>query len=248
MKKNKLIFIVFSFLWSALSLAQNNCDTLKVLFVGNSYTYFSNMPHLVSLISDSVHTKLITSKSTIGGATLSEHWNGERGLKTKDLIKTGDFDIVVLQEQSMGTINQPDSFLVYSKKLCNYIKENGAIPYFYMTWAREKVPQFQETITNVYAQAAIENDAGLVKVGEAWKFAQTIRPKVELHLNDGSHPSPLGAFLTACVFVQALTKEIPASLPRKYSILDANGESVILQTINPLDVEFCLQVTQEISK
>ncbi|NEW84128.1 MAG: hypothetical protein GZ094_17410 [Mariniphaga sp.] len=149
------------------SLAQVKRDTLKVLFVGNSYTYVQNLPRVVSIISDSTKTKLVTRKSTVGGAFLSEHWFGKRGLKTKEIITKGKFDIVILQENSMGTIQQPDSTIKYAKLLCQLIKSSGAKPYFYMTWAREKVPQYQDEITNVYSKIAKDNGAILVPVGEA---------------------------------------------------------------------------------
>ena len=128
-------YVNFCIVLSLLALthncrAQDHLDTLKVLFVGNSYTYFSNLPQMVSLISDSTDTKLITEKSTAGGARLSQHWKGERGLTTMEKIKEGRYDIVVLQEQSMGTIEQPDSFLLYAKKLSEFIQDQGAKPFF----------------------------------------------------------------------------------------------------------------------
>lgn len=248
MKKLKYILIIASLLCGTISFAQNNQDTLKILFVGNSYTYVSNMPHLVSLISDFTQTKLLTSKSVAGGATLSDHWRGEKGLNTMELINNGDYDIVILQDQSMSAIVQPDSLLIYSKKFSDYIRKNGAQPYLYCTWAREKVPQYQETITDVYNQAARKNNIGIVKVGEAWKVAQTLRPKIELYRSDGSHQSPLGAFLTACTFVKELSKELPDQLPSYYIATDANGESVELMLLDPLDITFCLRVVNEIAK
>lgn len=246
MKTIRTLIILSLLAAGNLCIAQDTLDTLKVLFAGNSYTHFSNMPHLVSLISDSTNTKLITTKSVAGGVRLSEHWRGEKNLKTMDLIKTGKFDVVVLQEQSMGTIEQADSFAIYAQKLCTFIEENGAKPCFYETWAREKVPQYQETITREYTNAAKDNDALLATVGEAWALAQQLRPGIELFAPDGSHPSDLGAFLTACVFVATLTGEVPDRLPNRFSIRDTRGENVWLMSIHPLDVTFCLKVVEEL--
>ena len=230
-------------------LAQNKRDTLQILFVGNSYTYFSNIPQIVSIISDSTKIKLITSKSTAGGARLSDHWKHEKDLKTRDIIKNGNFDIVVLQEQSMGTIEQPDSFLIYSKKFSDYIKKYGAKPYFYSTWAQKKVPQLQEVIGKVYSQAVLENEAGIVNVGEAWSLAQKLRPNIELYLSDGSHPSPLGAFLTACVFVGTFSKELPDQLHRpEFTVMDAKREQILLITQDSPEITFCLKVASEVTK
>ena len=89
-----LLVTIFFFGISNECLSQVKKDTLRVLFVGNSYTYYSNMPHLVSLISDSTKVKLITSKSTAGGATLSDHWKGKKELKTKEII-TSQFKLWV---------------------------------------------------------------------------------------------------------------------------------------------------------
>jgi len=227
-------------------LAQDANDTLNILFVGNSYTYFNNLPQLVSIISDSTKTKLVTKKSTIGGAHLSEHWLGERGLKTKEMIKNGKFDIVVLQEYSMGAIDEPENTKKYLKLFGDFIKENNAKPFYYLTWARERVPQSQDTINKVFMEAANENGAIIVPAGKAWARAKVVRPTIELYASDGSHPSELGTFLSACVFVATLTNEIPSQLSRYYQTTDANGESLELMRIDRLDIVFCKKVVEEI--
>ncbi len=230
-----------------MCFAQSKNDTLNVLFVGNSYIYFNNLPHIVSLISDSTGTKLITKKSTGPGATLSEHWFGKNGLKTKEIIKKGQFDIVILQEQSMTPISHPDSFYTYGSLLCKFIKENGATPYLFLTWAREKVPQYQDDLNNAYLELSKKNSALVVPVGPAWSMAQKMRPNVELFDSDGSHPSNLGTFMTACMFTKILTGEIPKSLPRSYTTKDIMGETVFLMRINDLDIIFCNKIVNQLT-
>ncbi|MDN5202285.1 hypothetical protein QQ008_12945 [Fulvivirgaceae bacterium BMA10] len=240
-----LIFVLMMLLVNITCWAQNKKDTLRILFAGNSYTYYENLPQIISVISDSSKTKLITKKSTAGGVYLSDHWHSKNGLKTKELIANGNFDIVVLQEQSMGTITAPDSVHVYAKLLCDFIRKNGAKPYLYMTWAREKVPQQQKTISKVYSEVATKNKAGLVPVGEAWQLARQLRPNIRLYIADGSHPSALGSFLTACVFVKTILQKLPQNLPRVYRSNDAEGESISLMRLDPLDVRFCIRVADE---
>jgi len=232
----------------ANGFASEPSDTLRVLFVGNSYTYFENLPQLVSVISDQTDTKLITEKVTIGGAKLSEHWNGERGLKTLDYIRDRGYDIVVLQEWSLGTVNEKDSAMKYLGLFSKYVREMGAEPYYYLTWAREKVPQQQGTISKVYREAATKNTAKVVPAGEAWALARQLRPDFKLFFPDGTHPSENGAYLTACVFVEVLTGELPEPLPTVISIEDHNGENVILMMIDQLDADFCRRVAVETLK
>jgi hypothetical protein len=146
----------------------------------------------------------------------------------------------------MGTIDHPEDFKKYSKELSDFVKENGAKPYFYMTWARERVPQYQEEITKMYEAVARENGAEVIPVGKAWELARNLRPNLELFVPDGSHPSAIGSFLIASVFTKAFTGELPKSLPSRFTITDADGESVWLMAPDALDMVFCMKVAEAV--
>jgi len=244
--KKVILLITGLALYSGLLFSQEK--ELKVRFVGNSYTYGYNLAHIVSIISEGTSTKLVTRKSTIGGASLSEHWLGGRELKTKEIIEEGDFDIVILQDFSMSAIQTPDSLLKYVKLFSDYNKSFGARTYLFNTWAREKVPQFQTEIDKIYGQAARENGAVKVPVGAAWELAQDLRPMVDLYTSDGSHPNELGTMLSASVFVRVITGELPDRVPTLYRIEDGYGETVRLMIHNPEDSEFCRRIALQVAE
>ena len=233
-------------LYGVQTNAQAKKDTLRILFVGNSYTYFENLPQVVSVLSGKTGTILLTEQVTIGGAKLSEHWRGARGLKTRDKIRNGDYDIVVLQEWSLGTVNESDSTILYLGLFSKLARESGAEPYYYLTWAREKVPQQQEVISRVYRETAVLNQATVVPAGEAWARARALRPDIKLYDPDGTHPSDLGTYLTACVFIATITGELPENMPGIPTVKDSRGGEVILMRIDQLDVDFFRRVTLEI--
>jgi hypothetical protein len=214
--------------------------------VGNSYTYGNNLPHIVTIISEGTNTKLITRKSVIGGAHLWEHWKGDRGLQTREIIRDGGFDVVVLQDHSMSAMETPDSTLKYVGLFADYISQCGAETYLYNTWARKKVPQYQPVIDELYTRAARDNKTERVPVGAAWELAQDIRPSVELFTADGSHASALGTLLTACMFVKAMTGELPGDIPQSFTVPDIDGETVYLMHVDGLDAEFCARIAAEI--
>ena len=246
----KRIWIVVIAIWSLCfvktGFAQEGKETLKVLFVGNSYTYWHKLDQIVTLFSDQAETKLETERVTIGGAKLREHWWGERGLKTKEKIRNGKYDIVVLQEYSLGAIHDADSLRKYGKLFCDYIRENGAKPYLYVTWAREKVPQYQEAINRVYAEVANENRAIVVPVGKTWERARQLRPTFGIYHTDGSHPSAMGTYLTACVFIATILHELPETLPPVVEVLENDGKTTEKIEVDPLDVVFCQKVVREV--
>ena len=243
----KVILLIFGLaLYSGLLHCQQK--ELKVLFVGNSYTYGYNLAHIVSIISAETSTKLITRKSVLPGASLGEHWNGGRELKTKEIIAEGDFNVVVLQDFSMSAIFTPDSLLKYVKLFSEYNRNFGAQTYLFNTWAREKVPQFQSEIDEMYEKAARENGAVRVPVGTAWELAQDLRPMVDLYTSDGSHPNELGTMLSASVFVRSISRELPDQVPTLYRIEDASGETVRLMNHNPEDAEFCRRIANQVAE
>jgi hypothetical protein len=242
--KKTLTLVLGLALCSGLLYSQQN--ELKVLFVGNSYTYGYNLPHIVSIISEETSIKLNTRKSTLAGATLREHWNGGRELETKRQIAEGDFDVVVLQDFSMLAMHAPDTSFKYIQLFCDYIRSHGGLPYLFNTWAREKVPQYQEEIDAMYRKAAEEYDATRVPVGPAWELAMDLRPSVDLFTSDGSHPNELGTMLTASVFVRAICGELPEMVPSLYRIEDAHGETVRLMNHNPEESEFCRRIANQI--
>ncbi len=240
-----LSFLFLGFFLLPFSL-QAQQEELKVLFVGNSYTYGNNLAHIVYILSEGTKTKLHTRKSVIGGAHLREHWNGERELNTREIIREGGFDIVVLQDYSLSAIETPDSLLKYVRLFAGFIEQYGAKTYLFNTWAREKVPQLQEKIDEIYGMAARENNIERVPVGSAWELAKDIRPTIDLHTADGSHATPLGTLLTACVFVRAICGELPGEIPRSFRTQDMHGETIYLFNIDPLDAEFCTRIAAEI--
>ena len=72
-------------------------DTLRVLFLGNSYTSFNNLPQLVQSLSGSAGKTLIIDSNMPGGMTVSGHVNNATSIAK---ISQGNWDYVVIQEQS----------------------------------------------------------------------------------------------------------------------------------------------------
>jgi len=85
-----------------------------------------------------------------------------------------------------------------------------------MTWARERLPQDQAFISDAYLRAARETKSSVAPVGVAWERVRRIFPSIELYDSDGSHPSPAGTYLAACVIYATLFHQSPEGLPSKF--------------------------------
>ena len=194
--------------------------TLKVLFIGNSYTYFNDLPQTLAKLAASATPPLTieTGRFLIGGATLQRHWREGKAL---ELVRQGEWDYVVLQDQSMlgGVDNEephvasPAALLEFARLFNAEIRKSRARTVFYLTWAREGHPELQARLTDAYRTAAREMSALLAPVGLAVMSARILNPAMPFYRADHSHPSPAGTYLAACVFYAVLTGRNPVGLP-----------------------------------
>jgi hypothetical protein len=244
----RVIVLGLSCLISGTILANNTRDTLRVLFVGNSYTYYNNLIQMVSLISDSLDTKLICTKSTVGGTNLGEHWREEKGLHSKSLVKNGHYDVVVLQDHSLRAIEALDSLLYFGNLFCALVKQKRAKTLLYNTWAREKDPAAQTVINKGYQQLATTCGASLVPVGDCWQTLLGRSPSSTLYQADGSHPSNLGTFLIALSFVKSITGKLPATLPTVYNYYDRDGETFRIMQVSKEEISMCMEIVNGLVK
>lgn len=74
-------------------------DSLRVLWVGNSYTYYNDMPSTVRQIAATQKVKLSCTRFLKGGERLSGHLKNQKLL---DAIAAGGWDYVILQEFRAG--------------------------------------------------------------------------------------------------------------------------------------------------
>lgn len=239
-KLQSTILVVLIFCFKGFTRVEK--DTLRVLFIGNSYTYYNNLIQMVSLISDSMDTKLICTKSTLGAANLGEHWNELRGLKSRSLLKKNRYNYVVIQDNSMWPLEHADSVLLYGKKFCELITAKGAFPLLYSTWPRKATPEKLATISSVYEQLAQQANAKVVPVGKNWAVAFEMNKNIELYHPDGSHPSYLGSFLAALSFVKKITGKLPENLATVYNYYDKDGETFRIMQVSPEEIRMCKSV------
>ncbi|MBD9414639.1 SGNH/GDSL hydrolase family protein [Pseudomonas sp. PDM16] len=172
---------------------------LSVLFVGNSYTFYNDLPQMVRQMSvEAAQPRPLQVRDvTFGGASLQAHW--QRG-EVQKVIASQHWDYVVIQDFSTMPVDDPDLTREYVRHVAAAARKAGAQPILYLTWARKAKPAMQDQLDSVYTELANETHALLAPVGQAWKRALAVSPQPNLFIEDGSHPSYAGSYLAASVF------------------------------------------------
>ena len=191
-------------------------DSLRVLWVGNSYTYYNDMPSTVRQIAATQKVKLSCTRFLKGGERLSGHLKNQKLL---DAIAAGGWDYVILQEQSsapaMPTRQVAREVYPAARTLDSlvHVASPDARVIFYMTWGHKNgnrfpIPEYppinryetmQERLITSYLEMAYDNDAWCAPVGMAWRRVRAERPDYVLYAQDCFHPGPLGSYLAANV-------------------------------------------------
>ena len=68
----------------------------------------------------------------------------------------------------------------------------------------------------------------MAPVGTAFRLFQENHPEISVFTSDNKHPSAVGTYLAACVFLKMLTGESPLGLERRYERKDEYGKKVFL--------------------
>jgi hypothetical protein len=215
-----------------------NARTLRVLFLGNSYTGVNNLPQLVSDVALSAGDTVLFSSNTPGGYTLDQHYVDSTSM---GLIQQGNWDYIVLQEQS-----QLPSFQDYisggppglSHEFNKY-NHCGRVM-FYMTWGRKNgdasncsvwppvctYEGMDSLLSLRYFEMAQVNKAELSPVGRVWHRIRDNYPNINLYQADESHPSAEGSYAAACCFYAALFKSDPTIITFDYSLTQSDAATI----------------------
>ncbi len=235
----RLYILTVTLLFSRLLLAQ---DTLRALFIGNSYMGVNNLPSMVSDLSTSLGDVLIIDSNTPGGQTFQNHAANPINYQK---MAAQPWDYIILQGQSQEPsfpFDQVNSqTLPYAVQLADSakaIQPCSQVNYF-MTWGRQNGdPQWDSINTfdkmngrlrDAYLRIADSANAAVSPVGVAWKYVRDNYPVINLYQQDGSHPSLTGSYLAACVFYTSLFHK--SSVGSAYNPGIDHADALLIQQI-----------------
>jgi hypothetical protein len=193
-----------------LADARTGPPTVRVLFIGNSFTNYNDLPSVLARLGEAPQSpvRFEVAQHTPGG----ENWQGhDADPRVDELIQEG-WDYVVLQDQSVLPFWDLPAVGAALLSLDAKIRATSARTVLFMTWAYEDGGFYQEMrVDSYYVRASEATGALVAPVGRAWERALR-DPSITLHLDDGQHPNEHGTYLAACVFYATLTEESPLGL------------------------------------
>ena len=188
--------------------------SFDVLFIGNSYTYYNDMPEsYFKKVAEEAGYDITVTAVTNGGAYLYQYADPEheQGKRLHREINGKKYDVVVIQEQSLNPIKDESSFINGVRDLRALIDAEHFV--LYATWGRnvgsstlEELAMTREEMTEKLSMAY--NKAAKLygmRVAEVGKAFLDYEPRNDLYDEDHSHPSAIGSRIAARVIFETVS-------------------------------------------
>jgi len=231
-----------------VALAGSDQRGLRVLFVGNSFTFENSLPALVHDLAaaDPGATPIFSVEYAAPGWSLQQA-SKDDGLDR--LLREVHWDVVVLQEKSW-VLSSPEEWwrretYPSAQRLHEKISAAGARTLLFMTWGyvlgdrwhepHDTYAAMQARLAEGYSKLGSDLGVQVAPVGLAWAEALRRVPSLSLWADDGKHPGRRGSYLAACVFYAVLSGRDPAG-------------SRFTAGIGPGQVRLLRQVAEKISE
>ena len=201
-----------------LPLDSKTPGEIRVLCIGNSFTYVHDTDKLLQQIAASQGLTIDIGKNLVGGYTFRKHLENEKSIEAVDF---GGYDYAFLQDQSANPArysrDRDKTVLKDLKTLKRNVKAHSPKCKVILerTWTYggagfggfDSEEDLEYHLARGAAKMARRAGTGLSPIGAAFKDAESLMPSIKLLGPDNHHQSLEGAYLKACVNYLIISKK-----------------------------------------
>ncbi|MEI6489341.1 MAG: T9SS type A sorting domain-containing protein [Bacteroidota bacterium] len=204
-------------------------DTVKVLFIGNSFTSNNNLPLLFQEMAIGANKAVVVNAYTPGGMSVGDISQGTSAHMNNpivyNLIRSNNWDFLLLQDNQGRFVNTFGVFPSSSLVIQGHIKIRDSLLYYHpcakMLWFAGWGPKagylpYASTgtglIDNIYNNYRYLLDTAqqiIAPIGPAWQRIIANDTSINLWDVDDVHPGLNGSWLTAAVVYSTVFKSSP---------------------------------------
>lgn len=205
---------IISVLSGCVNSEQYKNSHVLILFVGNSLTYYNDVPAMVreiySVVSE--HHNIETDMLAQGGYSIEQHLSNDM---LKATLAVSEYDVVVLQDFGgwpfcSSEIDACSSTSDPLSEAIDLIRSSGARPVWFSTY--QPIPDFQRVLSKEAHLIALQLNVEIADVGGAMLAFSSANDMTDLLLLN-HHPNTLGSWIAAATIARSLSgKPLPKTL------------------------------------
>ena len=166
---------------------------MHVLFIGNSYTYYHDMPTLFEKLALDNQKEVTVHSVTAGGRKLTDYMDSTD--ETTMALEGLDYVVNKLKDRV-------DVLIMYA----TWGRKDGSEALFTHNWTPQSMTNL---LADAYQAAAKQYHARVSPVGRCFLTIVQTHPEIDLYDPDKSHPSYQGSCLAALTHYYALWGSFP---------------------------------------
>ncbi|TVR99534.1 MAG: SGNH/GDSL hydrolase family protein, partial [Wenzhouxiangellaceae bacterium] len=177
---------------------------LRILFVGNSLTYYNDLPGLLQqLVAKGDDSRLVVEMLAAAGASIAQHLEAGH---LQRYLGSENFQFVVFQEMGGWPLCPPDfpgcaESVPSIEHMVALIRASGAEPLWFSSY--QPIPALQVALSEQAREVSSRLDIRLADVGAAWTIHQAATSEGSIFLDSG-HPNLEGSLLAAATILNAM--------------------------------------------
>lgn len=186
-------------------------DKKRILFLGNSHTYFNDMPELFRrMCEEGGFCQAEVSMLACPYVTYETHLQWETSLRFA--LVYGKYDILIMQQAAHSPCPSREETLRDGVEIARQARKNHTAPIQLLPWAEEKRPEHQTEIDSIYRELSETAKIPLIPVGRVFERARKRTDIPSLYWEDGEHGSPWGSYAAAAAIYAWLSGKSPVGL------------------------------------
>ena len=173
---------------------------MKLLFVGNSHTYYNSMPDTVRRLLVATGQKVHITMLTEGGKNLAFHASSPNTIFN---IRCGEYDMLIAQDRASGF--DAATFQNSARALLDAATKAGTKFFLFMPWTGRDNRGAQRAMTEVYHRFCRTGNCMFAPVGEVFSRLLVTEAPDLFYREDGNHTTPLGSYVAAVTIFYTIT-------------------------------------------
>lgn len=185
-------------------------EKLRVLFVGNSHTFFNDMPTIFQMFcrENGIDAEVVMQAHP--GVHLSWHLSQQWELRYG--LVQGHFDYMVFQ-QAAHPCPPMEETLQDGSRIVELARAQGVKPIATITWCERRFPENQQKMYEIFDALREKTGICCSPVGQVFQRVEREEKDIDLYWVDGEHASMYGSYvIAACAFAR-ITGKSPIGLP-----------------------------------
>ena len=196
---------------------------MKVLFIGNSHTFYNDMPQIFKNICDEKGKDVEVAMQAFGGKTYGWHYGQMTELRFA--LMHGGFDYIIMQQAAHSPCPAKEETLADGGKIIELARKFGVTPIQTMPWAEKRDPNHQKGMYDIYNTLSEMYGVKLAYAGNVFEDVFYNHPEIDMYWKDGEHASPYGSYTIAMsVYAAIFGESVKGLAPNSYNTYPVTDE------------------------